>query len=53
MKGREEMKERMAKLRAMRGGGIGRKLEKTFKPLASKKQLTFMRQLEDTQSKTY
>lgn len=39
MKGSEEMKEKMARLRAMRGGGIGRKLEKTFKPLASKKAI--------------
>jgi len=39
MKGSAEMKERMARLRSMRGQGVGSKIEKAFKPLSSKKAM--------------
>ena len=39
MKGSEEMKEKMARLRAMRGKGVGKKIDKAFKPFTSKKAI--------------
>lgn len=45
MKGSEEMKEKMARLRAMRGKGVGSKIEKAFKPLSSKKAMDVYRKI--------